>query len=81
MSMTEEKIIKILREINEDILTYKGDDMLSDGIVNSFSFISILSTIEEEFGIEIDEDLLEGEYLGNMDRIISTVNAIIEGRL
>ena len=73
-----EKIMEILKEINEEILTYTGNNMLEDGLVNSFSFISLVSDIEDEFDIEIDESLMEKEYFGNMDRIISTVKSLVE---
>ncbi len=77
----EEKIINVLRDVNEDLLSYEGNNIIQDGIVNSFTFISMLGKLEEEFDIEIDEDLLESEYFGNKDRIISTIKAILEGQL
>ncbi|WP_035790322.1 hypothetical protein [Butyrivibrio sp. FC2001] len=72
----EEKILEILKDINEDLLTYSGDNMLDDGIVNSFSFISLISELEEEFDVEIDEEFYEAEYLGNKNRIISTIKML-----
>ena len=75
----EERILAILEEVNEELLTYTGNNMLEDGIVNSFSFISLVSDIEDELDIEIDESLLEAEYFGNKDRIMKTVKSLIEG--
>ena len=69
----DEKILEILKDVNEELLTYTGDNMLDDGIVNSFSFISLISELEDEFDIEIDEEYYEAEYMGNKDRIISTI--------
>ena len=74
----EERILNILEETNEELLTYTGNNMLEDGIVNSFSFISLVSDIEDEFDIEIDESLLEEEYFGNKDRIIKTLKSLLE---
>lgn len=74
----EEKILAILEDVNEELLTYTGDNMLEDGIVNSFSFISLVSEIEDEFDIEIDESLLEAEYFGNKDLILKTVESLLE---
>ena len=31
----EEKVLKILAETNEELLTYTGSNMLEDGLVNS----------------------------------------------
>lgn len=74
----KDKILAILEEVNEELLTYAGDNMLEDGIVNSFTFISMVSEIEDEFDIEIDESLLEAEYFGNKDRILKTVESLLE---
>ena len=74
----EEKILEILKATNEELLDYTGENMLDDGLVNSFSFISLVSDLEDEFGIEIDEFLMEAEYFGNKDRIIATVKSLVE---
>lgn len=75
----EEKILEILKSVNEDLLSYTGDNMLDDGIVNSFSFIALISELEDEFDIEIDEEFYEAEYCGNKDRIISTIKMLTSG--
>jgi len=74
----ENKILDILQATNEELLDYTGDNMLDDGLVNSFSFISLVSDLEDEFGIEIDESLMEAEYFGNKDRIIATIKSLME---
>ena len=74
----EEKILEIIASINDELLEYEGNNMLEDGIVNSFSFISLVSELEDEFDIDIDEDLLDAKYFGNKNRIIETVKSIIE---
>lgn len=74
----EEKILAILKETNEELLTYVGKNMLDDGLVNSFSFISLVSDLEDEFGIEIDESLMEAQYFGNKERIILTIQSLLE---
>lgn len=74
----EKKILDILKDINEDILSYSGENMLEDGLVNSFSFISLVSDLEVMFDIEIDESLMEEKYFGNKDRIITTIKSLLE---
>jgi len=76
--MVEEKILNILRETNDELLTYDGDNMLRDGIVNSFTFIALVSSIEDEFDLEIDDSLLNSKYFGNKDRVIKTVMVLME---
>lgn len=73
----EEKILAILGDVNEELLTYTGANMLEDGIVNSFTFISMISELEDEFDIEIDGDLLEEKYFGNKECIIKTIKSLL----
>lgn len=73
----EEKLLKILAEIDEDLLTYTGDNMVGDGLVNSFSFITMVSQIEETFDLDLDPTLLEAEYFGNKDRILKTIKELL----
>lgn len=73
----EEKVLHILAEINEELLTYTGGNMLEDGLVNSLSFITMVSDLEDAFDLEFDEVLLEEEYFGNKDRIIQTIKELL----
>ena len=74
----EEKVLNILREINDELLTYTGNNMLEDGLVNSLSFVTMISELEDTFDIDFDASLLEEEYMGNKDRIIKTIKELLE---
>ena len=50
-----EKILEILADAEEDILTYEGDNMMEDGIINSFAVIELVSDLEDAFDIDIVE--------------------------
>lgn len=74
----EEKVLEILKNANEDLLTYTGNNMVEDDIVDSFELISIIGALEDEFDIEIDaEDVIE-ENFGNKDRIIALIGRMTE---
>ncbi len=75
----EEKVLKILADINEELLTYTGNNILEDGLVNSLSFVTMVSELEDAFDIDFDASLLEEEYFGNKDRIIRTIKELLEG--
>ena len=49
----EKKVLEILGNANEEILTYTGPNMVDDDIIDSFGLISIISELEEAFKIEI----------------------------
>ena len=74
----EEKILEILKCINEDILTYDGNSMIVDGIINSFEIIEIVAEIEEKFDIEVDTENLIAENFENKDTIIKMAKKILK---
>lgn len=77
-SFSQELYGAAIAEINEDLLIYTSNNMLDDGLVNSSTFISMVSKLEDTFDIELDSSLLEEEYFGNKDRIIKTVKELLE---
>lgn len=74
----EEKVLEILREVNEELLTYTGNSMLEDGLVNSLTFVSLVSELEDAFELEFDASLLTEEYFGNKERIIKTIKELLK---
>lgn len=77
----EEKILKILKECCEDIekvLSYDGDNMVKDGIIDSFTVIHLVDAIEEEFNIIIPARCILPENFGNKEMIVSLVQKVLE---
>lgn len=72
-----EKIIEVIRSVNEDILKYDGDDMIGDGTVDSFEVIDLIMKLEEELGIEIDAEYVIAENLNNTEGIIKTIEKVM----
>ena len=74
----KERILDILANVNEDILSYTGRNLVNDDIIDSFELISIIGQLEDEFDIEIDAADITEEKFGNKDRIIETVKILIK---
>lgn len=74
----EEKVLAILAESNEELLTYTGNNMVDDDLVDSFELINIISKLEDEFNIEIDAADVTEEHFGNKDRVIALVKELAE---
>ena len=55
----EERILKILEEQCEEVLDYDGDNMMEDGVIDSFTVLDIINGLEEEFDIEIANEEAE----------------------
>lgn len=73
----EERVLAILENTSEEILTYTGKNMLEDGIVDSFELIAIVGDLEEEFDIEIDAAYVVEEYFGNKDAILKLMEMLL----
>ncbi len=74
----EEKVLEILEEYCEEVLSYDGDSMMEDGIIDSFTVINIVSELEEEFDIEIDAKYVVAENFKNKEAIIALVERLLE---
>lgn len=74
----EEKILKILGEVNKELLTYTGDNMLKDGLLDSFELIDMIGDLEDAFDIDIDAAYVVEKYVGNKDRIIALIKMLKE---
>jgi len=73
----EEQIIQILAEINPEIISYSGNDMAMEGIIDSLTVINILTRIEDEFHIEIDVKYVIAENFANKEAIIRMVRHVL----
>ena len=73
----EERVLKILEEITEDIITYDGENMYDEGVISSIDVIEIISELENEFDIEIDASLVVADNFRNMDSIVEMMEGIL----
>jgi len=74
----EEKILKILEDINEDIIDYDGNDMFREGVITSVEVLDIVSEIEDEFDIEIGAKYVVADNFANKEAIIAFVKKLSE---
>ena len=74
----EEKVLEILEEYCEEALTYTGDNMMEEGVIDSFTVINIVSELEDEFDIEVDAKYVVAENFKNKEAIIDLVRRLTE---
>ena len=72
----KEKVINILKEVNEDILDYDGDNMLEDEIITSLDMIEIVSALEDEFGITITAKNITKEEFATVESICDLIEKL-----
>ena len=73
----EERIFKVIEEVNPDILNYTGDNMMEEGVSDSFEIIDIVTGLEEEFDIEIDASLVIAKNFANKESIVKMMEGIL----
>lgn len=72
----KEKILSILTEINEEIASYEGDNLLGDEIITSLEVIEIVSALEDEFGITISAKNISKDNFATVDSICEMVQSL-----
>lgn len=74
----EEKVLEILEEYCEEAIDYTGDNMMEEGIIDSFTVINIVSELEDVFDIEVDAKYVVAENFRNKEAIIDLVKRLVE---
>lgn len=74
----EEQVLEILEEYCEEALDYTGDNMMEEGVIDSFTVINIVSELEDAFDIEIDAKYVVAENFRNKEAIIELVRQLVE---
>lgn len=73
----KEKIVEILAEVDDELLTYSGENMLTDGVINSFELLALVEDLEDAFDIDIDASYVVEKYFGNKDKIIALMEMLL----
>lgn len=74
----EEKVLEILEEYCEEALDYTGDNMMEEGVIDSFTVINIVSELEDVFDIEIDAKYVVADNFRNKEAIMDLVKGLLE---
>ena len=74
----EEKILEILEEINEEIISYEGDNLFDAGLLDSLQAVDLVGELEDTFDIDIDAKFVVEVNFKTTEAIIELVKKIIE---
>lgn len=74
----EERIIEIIENITDfkGLRNNKDIDLLENEIIDSLAFIELISSLEEEFDIEIQPTQIEPDTWRNVDKIIELIKKL-----
>lgn len=63
------KVIDILNILFPEREFVNSQDFIEDGLIDSFDLMQLISTLENEFGIEIDIDEINEDNFKNIESI------------
>lgn len=72
----KEQVLKILKAVRQDVDFEKEKALIDDSILDSFDIISIVSDLNDAFGIDITADELEPENFNSLDAIVDLVKSL-----
>lgn len=74
----EEKVLELLKEVDEEILTFEGENLFEAGLLDSFLVIDLVAELEEAFDMEIDAKYVLEENFRTKENIMELVKKIAE---
>lgn len=73
-----EKIVDILKRINNSVDYSSEKHLISNGLIESIDIVMIIAELEENFDIEIPFEYINKENFESADSILKMVNEIKE---
>ena len=73
-----EKLINILMELDDSIDWENEDSLIDDRILDSFSILTLISDLEDEFDIEIDASELIPENFNSTNAMWNMIKRLQE---
>lgn len=73
----EEKILSILAEVNEDIVSYDGDNLFDAGILDSLQAVDLVAELEDGLDIDIDAKYVIEDNFKTKEAIIAMIKKIV----
>ena len=71
-----DELLNKLNEIVPDVDFENEDALVTEGVLDSFDIIAIVSELNEYYGIKIDVDDLEPENFDTVQAILDLVNKL-----
>lgn len=72
----KEQVLKVLEAVRQDVDFTKEKALIDGGILDSFDIISIVSDLNDTFGIDITVDELEPENFNTLDAVVELVKSL-----
>lgn len=70
----KDEILKILQDIRPEFDYTNSSDYISEGLLDSFDIICLLSKLEEQYDVKIDGLDIIPENFSSVDAIVNLIN-------
>jgi acyl carrier protein len=70
------KLLEILKNIRPDVDFENETELIDDGILDSFDVVSIISDIDDEFGVQIRINELDPENFNSVESIWALIQKL-----
>ena len=71
-----EKLLEILKGIRPDVDFENEEALIDDGILDSFDVVSIISELDDEFGVQVKINELDPENFNSVESIWEMVQKL-----
>lgn len=71
-----EKLLKILKSIRPDVDFENETSLIDDGVLDSFDVVSIISELDDEFGVQVKINELDPENFNSVESIWNLVQKL-----
>lgn len=72
----EEKVLELLKDIDEEILEFEGENLFEAGLLDSFLVIDLVAELEDAFDLEIDAKYVLEENFRTKGNIIALMRKL-----
>lgn len=71
-----EELLKLLQEIRPDVDFENETELIDDGILDSMDIVSIISSIDDVFGVQIRITELDPENFNSVDNLWNLIESL-----
>lgn len=68
-----EKLLEILKRVKPEMDFLYSIDLVDEGVLDSIDIVSIISEIEEEYGIEVDPDEIDPDNFQSASAMLEMI--------
>ena len=73
-----EKLLEILKELRPDVDFEMEDQLVTNGILESFDIVSLVSELDDAFDVEIGPKDLTAENFNSIESIEVLINSLMD---